>query len=85
MRRFDNIFSCYKNPKTLEELPVICNDCTELCYLNSMGELMHSLKADIAQYNNMNKNEEVIVERLINDAVKKGEIFILNRFDANVK
>ncbi len=81
MSPLSKIFCCHKNPQTIEELPVICHGCAELCYLNSMKELLSNLKVDIAQYNNMNKTEEIVVEKLISDAVKKGEIFILNHLD----
>lgn len=68
--------SCQKKPCSIDELHNICNNCAFSFDMPNMVQLLDTLKTDISKYNGMNQHEEKEVERLIGNAVKKGEIFL---------
>lgn len=67
---------CKKLPSTLSELDGLCNVCEHNVLLTEMQPILRELKKKIVQYNVMNVKEEAEVEKLINESVKKGKIFM---------
>lgn len=68
--------SCQMKPCSIDELHKICENCAFSFDMPTMVQLLDTLKTDISKYNGMNQHEEKEVERLIGNAVKKGEIFL---------